>query len=282
MPSLYNPTQLKQLCKKYNLTPSKRYGQNFLINQKPIDKMIEAAKLSKADVVYEIGPGFGILTNELVKEVKQVKAFEIEKKISSFWEEKLKQHKNLEIIWGNALRVDETGFSKKYKVVANLPYQITSAVLRKFLESSNKPESMVIMVQKEVAERICAQPGSMSLLAVSVQYYGQPKIITTVSKNSYWPVPKVDSAVLAINDIAKTQHDFTDKQFFSVLKMGFSSRRKLLLNNLLPLFAKDKKQARKQVLEILKKLNLEEKIRAQELGVQQWIKLVSYLAKNVL
>jgi len=277
MPNLQDPTKLKQLCTQHSLIPSKRYGQNFLINSKPIIKMVETAKLSKQDTVCEIGPGFGVLTFELIKQAKQVKAFEIEKKLQAYWQKN--KSDNLEIIWGNVLQADLEKLDKNYKVVANLPYQITSAVLRKFLESKHQPQTMIIMVQKEVAERICAQAGQMTVLSVSVQYYGQPEIVINVPKSYFWPSPKVDSAVLSIKNIKQPKYGFTDKQFFQIVKIGFANKRKLLLNNLLKLFIKDKKDARIKLIEIFNKLDLDKNIRAQELDLIKWIKLVGFLVK---
>ncbi|MBU0596905.1 ribosomal RNA small subunit methyltransferase A, partial [Patescibacteria group bacterium] len=225
---LFKPTKLKQLCEKYQLRPSKQYGQNFLISESVIEKIIKAGDLKKNDTVVEIGPGFGVLTFAMAPLVKRVIAFEIERRLDEYWQKN--KSENVEIIWGDALkRLTAYGLRLKpgYKVVANLPYQITSQVLRVLLEQENKPESITVMVQKEVGERIVAKPGDMSLLALSVQYYGEPKIITKVSKGNFWPEPKVDSAVFTISKISRVSK-FTDEEFFRIARAGFANKRKQL------------------------------------------------------
>ena len=190
--------------------------------------MLEAGEVKKDDVVVEVGPGFGVLTLALAENAKKVLAFEIEKKLEPYWTEQMSRLKNIEVIWGNVLTTlslrgaesDEAisspgdcraalAMTKNYKVIANLPYQITSNVIRKFLEAEHKPELMVLMVQKEVAERICAKPalpgeagkrsrGDMSVLAVSVQCYAEPEIVMNVPRSYFWPVPGVDSAIIKL------------------------------------------------------------------------------------
>ncbi|MFH1291751.1 MAG: 16S rRNA (adenine(1518)-N(6)/adenine(1519)-N(6))-dimethyltransferase RsmA [bacterium] len=270
MSNLYSPNHLKQLCREYKLTPSKRYGQNFLISSKPIQEMISSAMLSKKDTVVEVGPGFGVLTLELIKKAGVVKAYEIEKKIQPYWQEN--QQPNLEITWGNVLKSFK--FNGKYKVVANLPYQITSSIIRGFLESDHQPELMVMMMQKEVAERICAKPGKMSLLSVSVQYYAEPEIVMKVPRTCFWPAPKVDSAVIKLK-IKTSKKSVCAKVFFSIAKAGFASPRKLLLNNLACVF-KDKEM----LLRTFQNIGIPDKARAQELNLDQWIKLASKLEKG--
>jgi 16S rRNA (adenine1518-N6/adenine1519-N6)-dimethyltransferase len=276
-PKLFNEDYLKHLCQKYGLVPSKKYGQNFLVNPEPIEKMIEAAEVSKDDVVVEVGPGLGVLTLALAEKAQKVLAFEIEKKLAPYWEEQVQHNKNIEIIWGNVLREVESQESlkslKSYKVVANLPYQITSNLIRTFLEMEHGPDCMVLMVQKEVAERICAQAGEMSVLSVSVQYYGEPEIVCVVPRANFWPAPAVDSAVIKIK-IRNHELRIKEKteQFFSLVKAGFSSRRKMLVKNLSAVIGKNK------LREIFKELGIDEKVRAQELSVEQWKGLVEKLS----
>jgi len=274
MSSFLIPTQLKQLCAEYHLTPSKKYGQNYLISETPINKMIEAGELTQDDTVVEIGPGFGVLTLAMAPHVKKVVAFEIEKKLEGYWEEKQREFKNIEIIWGNALKeIQNSEFqiqNKKYKVLANLPYQITSNVIRTLLELAHKPERIVIMVQKEVADRICAKPGDMSLLAVSVQYYGTPKIVTKVANGNFWPAPKVDSAVIAITDI----QDRPDAEvFFRYVRAGFQNKRKQLWKNL----SVGLQIAGERVKNVLQSVLGNEKVRAEELSVEQWEHVIDML-----
>lgn len=235
--------------------------------------MIETAEIKPDDVIVEVGPGFGVLTLALVEKATKVLSFEIEKKIEPYWSEELKKHNNLEIVWGNVLHEVESQksieFLKSYKVVANLPYQITSQILRAFLEMENKPEVMVLMVQKEVAERICAPVGDMSVLSVSVQYYGEPEIVAYVPRSSFWPVPAVDSAIIKIRSKESgVGSSEKDKEFFKIVKAGFSSRRKMLIKNLSAVVDKDK------IRNIFKELNIDKKVRAQELSVEQWKTIV--------
>lgn len=265
---LLHPTQLKSLCSQYRLSPSKHYGQHFLISDLPIKKMIEAGELAADDTVVEIGPGFGVLTLSLVPFVKKVIAFEIERKLQPYWEAKQAEYSNLEVVWGNALnQLSATSYklSARYKVVANLPYQITSQMIRMFLETEPKPERMVLMVQKEVAERICAKPGEMSLLSVAVQYYGAPRIVAKVPKGNFWPMPKVDSAVIII----KTQeHEnmLPDEVFFRVVRAGFAHKRKQLWRNL----AEGLHVPAVLVKSILTATNGKERARAEELSIAEW------------
>lgn len=310
MPNLYNPDYLLHLCKKYGLAPSKRYGQNYLIDESVIAAILAAADLKSDDTVIEVGPGFGVLTLALAERAGRVVSFEIEKKLEPYWSDKIKNEKisNLEIVWGNVLRefelkshpalpsVEERGenpsFAKEgsaprsgeislssgqYKVVANLPYQITSPVIRLFLEAEQPPELMVLMVQKEVAERICAKPGRMSLLSVAVQYYADAEVVVCVPHASFWPTPRVDSAVIKItNKKQRTINKEWDKRFFTLVKAGFANRRKLLLKNLLPVVGKEHKTF---LTKVFVDLGFNVTIRAQELSIEQWVELVQRVQK---
>jgi len=262
----------KKICQKYQISPLRRRGQNFLANQWILERMIESAELKNSDIILEIGAGFGILTKELAKKVKKVLAVEIDKKLIEILRENLGNCKNVEIICDNILEFQAASYKlQDYKIVANLPYNITGAILRKFLTEKPKPNLMVLMIQKEVAERICAKPGKMSLLSVMVQFYGQPKIIQIVSKNNFWPRPKVDSAILSISQIGVDKKyrltQINEKKFFQLVRQGFSSPRKCLINNLAKIMEKEK------IKEIFQKINLNTKIRAQELSIENWIKI---------
>ena len=276
MSNLFKPSYLKQLCDEYGLAPSKQYGQNYLISEKPIREMVAAGELTSENVVVEVGPGFGVLTEAVAPLVKKITSFEIEKKLQGYWEEKQKNFLNLEIVWGNFVYqfpdVQST-FPKKYKVLANIPYHITSQILRMLLEAKNKPERIIVMVQKEVAERICAKPGNMSLLAVSVQYYGEPKMICKVTKGNFFPAPKVDSAVLCIKNICARKEKFSDEMFFDLVRAGFAHPRKQLWSNL----AEKTKDEKEKIKDILREVTGNEKIRAEELSVNQWKQVVEKL-----
>ena len=270
---IITPTELKGLAKQAGLSPSKKYGQNYLINGGIIDKIVDAADIDTKDIVVEVGPGFGTLTFALAKQAKKIVAFEIEKKLEEYWEEKQQEHKNIEIVWGNVLhQFDSKALPKKYKVVANLPYQITSHAIRTFLEVENPPTSLTLMVQKEVADRITAKAGDMSLLAVSVQYFGQPKMVTKVSRGSFWPTPKVDSAVITIENLKARPEK---EHFFTVVRAGFANKRKQLWRNLHTGLGTSKEDAQS----IVEEITGNPKIRAEALNIDQWIELAGELKK---
>lgn len=280
--NLFSPNYLKELCAKYNLSPSKEYGQNYLISEKPIREIVEAGELTKDDVVVEIGPGFGVLTLAIAPHVKKIVAFEIEKKLQDYWEEKQKEYKNIEIVWGNFVYQFpeiQQDFPKNYKVLANVPYQITSQIIRMLLEAKNPPERIIIMVQKEVAHRICAKPGEMSVLAISVQYYGTPKIVTKVTKGNFFPSPKVDSAVINIRprkheNTESTKALFSDERFFEVVRAGFAHPRKQVWRNL----SEGLHLESEKIKHILISLVGNEKVRAEELSVEDWKIIVGRLS----
>jgi len=237
------------------------------------------------------------LTLAVAPLVEKVIAFEIERRLEKYWGEIIGnieirnrdtkyekyeitkyENRNIEIVWGNAIK-NLTPYTLNlkpgYKVLANLPYSITSNVLRVVLESENKPEQIILMVQKEVAERICAKPGDMSLLAVSVQYYGEPKIICRVAKGSFWPSPKVDSAIIKIeigNRKLETDN-VNDERFFEIVKAGFANKRKQLWRNL----SVGLKLDGEKVKAILREVCGNEIVRAQELGVGGWKRVMSLL-----
>ncbi|HEX9664537.1 MAG TPA: 16S rRNA (adenine(1518)-N(6)/adenine(1519)-N(6))-dimethyltransferase RsmA [Patescibacteria group bacterium] len=274
---LASPTTVKELCEKYDINPRRRQGQNFLIDQNVLNKIIQAADLKKSDLVLEIGAGLGILTKELGERAKSVLTVEIDSRLIKALSETIGDYKNIIIIKEDVLSKEFYQIFKKwlakhsagsYKIVANLPYNITSAVLRYFLEADLKPTEMILMVQKEVAERITAKPGQMSLLAVSVQFYGQPEIIDYVSKNSFWPSPKVDSAIIKLK--TDQRYQVNPKIFFRIVKIGFSAKRKQLQNNL----SAGLKMDSQEIKEILKKIGLDEKIRAQDLAMEDWVNLI--------
>ncbi|MDD5290526.1 MAG: 16S rRNA (adenine(1518)-N(6)/adenine(1519)-N(6))-dimethyltransferase RsmA [Patescibacteria group bacterium] len=263
----------KQLCQLYEIKPARSRGQNFLIKEEVYEKIVKAADLKADDIVLEIGSGLGFLTTRLAKIVKKVVAVELDDKLAEVLQTGLMSQgiKNVEVVNGDILkfRISDFGF-RIYKVVANLPYNITSIFLRKFLSAENKPEMMVLMLQKEVAERIVARPPKMSLLAVSVQFYSRPEIIDIVPANCFWPQPEVDSAIIKLavetNGRSSVQNE---EKFFRMVKIGFSAKRKMLKNNLGAGFHITSAEAEKKV----KEAGFNPKIRAQELLVEDWVKL---------
>src|SRR3989338_4845683 len=230
-----------------------KLGQNFLVNKDIAKKIVEAAELKPDDVVLEIGPGKGILTEELAKKAGKVIAVEIDGNLVEILENKFKNKKNVEIIKGDVLQLTTYNLQlTTYKIVANLPYYITSPVIRKFLESENPPSKMILMLQKEVAERIVASSGKKSILAVSVQYYAQPQVIFNVPRENFDPAPEVDSAVIHIKTLKQE-----------------NIKTKTLINNLANSFHLEKKE----VEEKLKRVGISSRTRAQELSVKDWKKL---------
>jgi len=291
---LTNISVIKNLCQKYSLHPNRKNGQNFLIDKSVLEKIVAAGELKLTDMVLEIGPGFGILTQELIKYAGYVVAVEKDKRLAEFLEKEIKVEKNnLEIISNDILTLSllrlfnngipqslrSLGMTTTYKIIANLPYQITAPVLWKFLsEEKNKPTEIVLMVQKEVAERICAGPGKMSVLSVMCQFYADCKIVSYVSKNCFWPTPKVESAIVKLktqnpvlsevegSKFKSKEENFNNKDFMRIVKIGFSAKRKMLKNNL----SDGLQLPREKIASVLKEVGLNEKVRAQELGVEEW------------
>lgn len=263
---------VRNLLKSYGIRPSKALGQNFLVDEKAFKKIIEAANLSKKDLVLEIGPGIGNLTLKLAGKAKKVIAIEKDKRMCEILENIIKSQniKNIKVINKDILKTNLGIYTlKPYKLVANLPYYITSPVIRRFLEMKNTPESIILMIQKEVAQRICAKPNKMSLLAVSVQFYAKPKIISYISKKAFWPEPKVDSAIIRIVLLkTKFSKKFIEK-FFKIVKAGFSQPRKQLINNL----SKGLKLEKERIKDWLLENEIEPSQRAETLSVNEWQKL---------
>lgn len=261
-----------------------KLGQHFLRDLNIVKRIVNSAQLKTSDVVIEIGPGKGILTEELAKYAGKVIAIEIDKELSNLLNNKFSNKKNVEIINEDILKMNLSkllGFKgstlevskvepliKSYKVIANIPYYITAPIIKKFLESEYPPEEMILMVQKEVAERIIAKSGKMSILSVSIQYYAKPEILFYVDKEKFNPVPEVDSAVIRISNI-KNQNAKLRNNFFRIVKAGFCAKRKTLVNNLSNSLHLDKKE----VEEKLKKVGIGPTIRAQELNIEDWKKL---------
>lgn len=284
----------KDICQAQNIKPARSKGQNFLIREEIYNEIVKAADLNKDDIVLEVGPGLGFLTEKLAKSVKKLITVELDDKLAGLLEKRFAKEmiNNVEIVNANILdfsiKYQELSIKKaneykknipdtlylipntKYKIVANLPYNITSVFLRKFLTSDNKPKSMVLMLQKEVAERITAKPGEMSMLAISVQYYAEAKIIGYVPKEDFWPQPEVDSAIIKIDINSKMVLPVEkEKDFFRLVKFGFSAKRKMLKNNLSGGLHISTEEVEKK----LKLVNIKPTTRAQELGLDDWYKI---------
>lgn len=269
--------QTKDICRMYQIKPLRRRGQNFLINPLIIDKILETADLKKDDTVLEIGSGLGTLTREIAKKVKMVVAVEIDQMLTRVLKDQLQDYQNIEIIQGDIRKLSLKDLKlSDYQIVTNLPFNITGLVLKRFLSEKPKPRLITLILQKQVAERITAQPSQMSILAVAVQFYAQAKIISSVSRNNFWPKPKVDSVIMKIipfNGPTSLGNRISEERFFQIVKAGFSSPRKYLLNNLAKGAIIDKVKGNK----IFKKLGFNLQARAQELSVEDWIKLARKL-----
>jgi 16S rRNA (adenine1518-N6/adenine1519-N6)-dimethyltransferase len=224
----------KTLLDHYEISPKKSLGQNFLHDPNMLQKIVATAELTPNDTVVEIGPGTGTLTEVLAKTARRVIAIEVDERLKPILDGALAPYPNVWVIYQDALMVHVPPLIKPddYVVVANLPYYITSALLRHLLENEHPPRRLVLTVQEEVADRIVARPPDMSLLAVSVQFYGHPRVVTRLKPGVFWPRPEVDSAVLRIDTYDTPPVDVPDaKTFFRVVRAGFSQKRKQLKNS---------------------------------------------------
>lgn len=287
-----NLRKIKKILKKEKIAIKKRLGQHFLIDQKIVNDMVCAADLKKNDCVLEVGPGLGILTEAIAKKVFKVVALEKDEKLVLYLQKKFKDCKNVKIILGDILKmkmVIEKEFNlPSYKIVANLPFYLTSRFLRLYLEPGrekgsifgltqfkfSRPNLMVLLIQKEVAKRIIAKPGDMSLLSISCQLYGEPKVIRFVSSESFFPSPDVDCAILKIKVLEKPRYKIDDtKLFFRIVKAGFAGKRKQLHNTLSAGLAIPNEKIKK----ILEKSQIDPTRRPQTLSLDEWLKLYNLL-----
>lgn len=268
------PLNASALLKKYGLRADKKLGQNFLQDVFALEAITAAAEIQPSDTILEIGPGLGSLTRYLAVAARRVVAVELDADLIPPLEDITKPYDNIHIIHGDVLKtapqelVSEAG----YLVVANIPYYITSAIIRHLLENEPKPRRIVLTIQKEVADRICAGPGDMSLLALSVQVYGKPRIAARIPAGAFFPPPKVDSAVLGI-DICpspKIQPELLDT-FFKLIKAGFSQKRKTLRNSLSSGLHIPAAEAEA----LLAKAGIDPMRRAETLSIEEWQALCS-------
>jgi len=260
------------MLKKYGILPKKSLGQNFIINQRALEDVISAADLTGHEEIIEIGAGLGTLTIELAQRADRVFAVEIDKRLIPVLRNNLQDFENVTLLHADFLQIDPGELVSRpgYCVVANIPYNITSALLRHLMESSMPPARVVLTVQREVAQRITSSPGDMSLLALSVQIYGRAVITARVPAGCFYPVPDVDSAVLRI-DIYKEPVVPRDMiaDIFSLARAGFGQKRKKLRNSL----ARELGSSPAEVEKLLIKAEIQPKSRAQELSIQDWEKL---------
>ncbi len=269
---------VKRLLRQFGLSPRKRFGQNFLVDPEVLAEIVAAADLRATDTVVEVGPGLGVLTRELARRVRRVVAVEVDRDLVALLKRSLGSLPNVEIVNVDVLEFDpaETLNGIPYKVVANLPYYITSPTLRHFLEARHKPQLMVVMVQREVAERIVAAPGAMSLLSVSVQFYGDARLVKLVPASAFYPQPKVDSAVVRIDVYDRPLVDVDPAKFFRVVHAGFAQPRKQLHNAL----ARGIWLPSGKSIELLREAGIDEKRRAQTLSLDEWGKVTKVFEKH--
>ncbi len=251
--------KLKEFFKEKH--PLKKLGQNFLICRNILNKIVEATEIRNEDTILEIGAGLGFLTEELAKRAKKVIAVEKDSRLIAYLKKNLPE--NTAVREGDILKM--TPLKGNYKVAANLPYYISSPIIRKFL-GNNPPSLMVLTVQKEIGERICARPPQMSKLAVFTQFHSEPEIIAKVPKSCFWPQPKVDSVVLKLTPKKVKE----SKSFSRIVKAGFSHPRKQLVKNLSQNLNIDSKIVEKK----LKELEIDPRQRAETLSLGDWLKLV--------
>lgn len=276
------PTQARRLMRLLGLRPKKGLGQHFLTDSRVLRHIVQAAELSPSDIILEVGPGLGILTRELAARAGRVIAIEKDETLATALGKELATHPNLRVIPGDILELDipqvlasQTGLSREtlafqYKVIANLPYYIASAVVRRLLEADVRPKLMVVMVQKEVAEAMVAKPGQMRLLSVGVQFYGQARIVARVTPRSFYPPPKVHSAVVRVVPSLTTPLPAEEVSgFFHVVRAGFSAPRKQVHNSL----AQGLGISSQQAMIYLEKAGIDPKRRAQTLSLAEWVSL---------
>ena len=259
----------------------KSLGQNFLSDPKILKKIVDSAEITEGDTVVEIGPGKGSLTLELLRVAKKVIAVEKDELLAKNLEEIFSKEitdNRLQIIVDDVLNCNLKTID--YKLVGNIPYYITGEIFRKFLESQNQPKSITFVIQKEVAERIVAKNNKESILSISIKVYGEPKFGGVIKKGSFFPKPKVDSAIIHISDINKDRfsaNKIAEKDFFDLVRTGFAHKRKLLIRNLNSLGMPRGALGIKRLEEIFDELGIERKIRAEDLNIEDWLNL----AKNI-
>jgi len=276
--------QTRAWLRRFDLQARKSLGQHFLIDEEVLGLITSAAELAPTDVIMEIGSGLGVLTKELARQAGWVIAIELDGKLADILKKSLAPFDNVTIINEDILGINPAALLQeqearfpsvinspfRYKVVANLPYYITSAVLRHFLEAPVKPQIMVVMVQKEVAEAIVAEPGGMSLLSVSVQFYGKPMIVSHVPARCFYPAPEVDSAILRVDLYPEPAVAVTDeKSFFELVRTGFSAPRKQIVNSL----AQGLELSKAEVSPLLEKARIVPQRRAETLSLDEWARL---------
>lgn len=252
----------------------KSLGQNFLTSIPARIAIVEAGEVLPTDSILEIGPGRGFLTKALLDTGASLTALEKDRDLIPLLTETFKEYKNFKLIEGDALTYEPE--KPGYKLIANIPYYITGAILERYLTHMNQPTTMVVLVQKEVAERVCARGGKESILSLSVKAYGEPKLVYRVSRGSFNPAPTVDSAVLQIKNISRTnfKNQYHEQLFFKAVKQGFAHKRKYLLSNLQEAFPTS------DIRSIFSALSISEKARAEDIDLLTWLSISLHLVRS--
>lgn len=267
--------ETRELIRRFGVQPKQSLAQNFLTDPLHLARIAAAAELVATDTVLEIGPGLGVLTQLLAAQAGRVIAVELDNRLIEPLRAQFAKQPQVQIVHGDILELAPGALLQEadgvaagpYKVVANLPYYITSAVLRHLLEAAVRPTQIVVLVQKEVAERICAQPGDLSLLAVSIQYYAEPTLVHHVPARAFYPPPKVDSAVLRLDVRPEpVVADVNTESFFRVVRAGFSQKRKQLVNTL----SAGLHLPKAEVIALLDRIGIDPKRRAETLTLAEW------------
>lgn len=275
-----NPLHIPELLRRYNLSPQKSLGQNFLVDHNALLKVVEDAEVSQNDSVLEIGAGIGNLTRLLAASAKQVTAVEIDQGLFPILEDVTRTFDNVHLVQGDILEIpiDNLFTQDGYLVVANIPYYITSAVIRHLLESKVKPSRMVLTMQREVAERILNRDEKMSLLSLSVQVYGQARIGSHIPASCFYPEPNVDSSVLIIDVYQQPKLSNEGiKTLFDLAHAAFNQKRKMLRGSLSPILGIDKRSS----AELLEKAGIDPRRRPETLSLEDWISLVEVVKTQI-
>lgn len=278
-------SDIKSFLSRYGFKPNHLLGQNFLLNHLILEKIVDAAEIKPGDEVMEIGSGIGNLTKLISEKAEFVLAVEMDERYFPILKDELGDHlqshtktpkskSNVNLVFADVMRFNFQELLKPgYKVVANIPYYITGKIVEMLLAAQKKPSKIVLLMQKEVAERIIAPVGELSILAISVQLFAEPKLIDIVPKEDFYPAPKVDSAILVLDILEKPKYDVDQKKFFKIVKAAFAGKRKQIHNTL----KNNLKLSAEQISLILEKGKIDQKARPQELSLEQWYYLYQSL-----
>lgn len=265
---------LKAALRLTGFKAQKSLGQHFLVDRESLEAVMEAGELEAGDTVLEVGPGLGVMTAPLASRVKNIIAVEADKALAELLESG--KPENVEVFHGDILNYDLRRLPPGYKVVANIPYYLTSKIFRTFLQTANPPVMLSLLIQKEVAQRIVSPPGKMNVLAFSVQYYGRPALLKVVERHKFWPPPKVDSAVIQVRVYERPLFEANPDKLFRLVKAGFGEKRKMLKNSLAGGLNLEMGLAQR----LLRESKVPASARAQELDMKAWERLYRTALKH--